>query len=67
MDSDTFTWFAVCLVAGLAALAVTAHVLATDEGLATIRVRLRRRRTVEHSTERSTPTLEGDHHERDSD
>lgn len=67
MDLDTFTWFAVLLVAGLVALAVTAHVLATDEGLTTIRARLRRRRTVKHSTERFTPTLEGHDHERDND
>lgn len=59
MDLNTFTWFAVCLVVGLAAVAVTVHVLASDEGLARIRTKLRRRQ----STTRSTPTLEGHHHD----
>lgn len=51
----TFMWITVYLAAGLIALSITAHVYATDAGLATIRARLRlaldRRR---HSSRKDT-------------
>lgn len=62
MNLDTFTWFAVFLVLGLVVLAATVHVLATDEGLAEIRAKLRDRRG-----RRTTTNPEGNHHAHDSD
>lgn len=62
MALQIYTWFAVYLTTGLAALAVTAYVIGTDEGLNRICTIVRRRRG-EHTT---TTTLEGHHHEHDS-
>lgn len=61
MNLNTFTGFAICLVLGLAALAVTVHVLATDEGLANLRARVRRTRDRRNS--KHTTTLEGNDHD----
>lgn len=63
MALQIYTWFAVYLATGLAALALTAHVIATDEGLSQVRSILRRAR----GTAGTTPTLEGSNrHEYDS-
>lgn len=53
----TFMWLTVYLATGLVALTITAHVCATDEGLATIRARLRRFGRRNHTTRKDT------HHE----
>lgn len=42
----TFAWIALYLALGMTALAITGHVFATDEGIATIRARLRRKDTT---------------------
>ena len=50
-----FMWLTVYLAACLVALTITAHVCATDEGLATIQARLRNRfGRRDHTTRKDT-------------
>ncbi|MQA78741.1 MAG: hypothetical protein GEV10_09740 [Streptosporangiales bacterium] len=63
MSLQIYTWLVLYLATGLATLAFTAHVIATDEGLTQVRRILRRAR----GTAGTTTTLEGHHHEHDSD